>query len=159
MDSTPFLALQLFIGTGSHSIPNSHNGNGNADPYLNGGSFANMEDLVEDMVYGDNTALIQLTGLTSGANYQLRLYNRPWGSSAGNRSQDIGFDIDGVGTNITDAEDIATFLEDDARSPDPSFATFSQVYAITYDYALADNVTTLSIYINKNATGPITFMA
>lgn len=141
------------IGTGSTTTPSSHTGNDNADPFLNGGSFANMEDLMEDFVYGDATALIQLTGLTSGSNYQLRLYNRVYGASAGNRHQQIGFDIDGVGSSIADAEDTAEFLEDDARALDPGLATYSQVYALTYNYALADNVTTLSIYIDRQDVG------
>lgn len=141
------------VGTGSSSIGSSHTGNGNADAFLNGASFANMEDLMEDFTYGDATALIQLTGLTSGTNYQLRLYNRSYVASAGNRHQQIGFDIDGVGSSIADAEDTAEFLEDDATAPDPGFATFSQVYAITYDYALAANVTTLSIYIDRQDIG------
>jgi hypothetical protein len=141
------------LGTGSSSTSSSHGGSGDADSFLNGASFASMEDLMEDFTFGDDTTLIQLTGLTSGSNYQLRLYHRVWGGSAGNRHQNIGFDTDGVGSSISEAEDTATFLEDDARSPDPGFATYSQVYALTYNYALAANVTTLSIYIDKQDVG------
>ncbi len=136
------------VGTGSSTLPGNHNGNNGADAYLTAGG---MRELVYDMIYNDATAVITLTGLTPGQQYQFRLYNRIWGT--GTRTQDIGFDTDGVGTDITGAEDTAVFSEDDASAPDPSFATSTQVYALTYDYTLSSGVTTLTIYINQTATG------
>lgn len=135
------------VGTGSSTIPNNHGGNNGADAYLTAGG---MRELVYDMIYNDATAVITLTGLTPGRQYQFRLYHRSWG---GTRSQDIGFDTDGVGTDITGAEDTAVFFEDDATQPDPGFATATQVYALTYDYTLSSGVTTLTVYINSTGTG------
>jgi hypothetical protein len=135
------------VGTGTSSIPTSHDGDAAADEYLDEGG---MRDLVHDMIYNDGTAVIQLTGLTPGAPYQFRLYHRSWG---GTRSQDIGFDTDGIGMDITGAEDTAVFYEDDATQPDPSFATATQVYALTYDYRLSPGVATLTVYINQTGTG------
>jgi len=137
------------VGTGSSTLPNSHNGNGSADPYLVDGG---MEDLVHDMIYGDETGVITLTGLTPGRPYRFRLYNRQYGPNAGtNRDQDIGFDTDGVGSGIAGAEHTATFAADNASRPDPSFATFSQVYGLTYDYVLSPGVSRLTVFINRKA--------
>jgi beta-lactam-binding protein with PASTA domain len=135
------------VGTGSSTIPTPHNGDTAADAVLTDGG---MRDLVHDMIYNDGTAVIQLTGLTPGQPYQFRLYHRSWG---GTRPQDIGLDTDGVGTDITDAEDTAVFYEDDATQPDPSFATATQVYALTYNYTLSPGVTTLTVYSNQTGTG------
>ena len=103
------------------------------------------------MNYNDETAEITLTGLTAGQPYRFRLYNRQWG--AGDRGQDIGFDTDGVGTDINGAEFTGVFYADDATRPDPSFATATQVNALTFDYTLSSGVTTLKVYINKKNTG------
>lgn len=136
------------VGTGSSTIPNNHSGNNGADAYLTAGG---MRELVYDMIYNDGTAVIELTGLTSGRMYKFRLYHREWGG--GSRSQDIGFDTDGVGTDITGAEDTAVFYEDDATQPDPSLDIIQRVYAFTYEYALSPGVTTLTVYINMTGTG------
>jgi len=135
------------VGTGSSTIPTSHNGDTAADAYLADGG---MRDLVHDMIYDDGTAVIELTGLTSGQPYKFRLYHRSWG---GTRPQNIGFDTDGVGTDIAGAEDTGVFYQDDATQPDPGFATSTQVYALTYDYTLSPGVTTLTVYINQTGTG------
>ena len=135
------------VGTGSSTIPNNHSGDAAADAYLTDGG---MRELVHDMIYNDATTVITLTGLSSETQYRLRLYHRSWG---GTRPQDIGFDTDGVGTDITGAEDTAVFFEDDATQPDPNFATATQVYAFAYDYTLSPGVTTLTIYINQTGTG------
>ena len=138
------------IGTGSSTLTGNHDGNDNADPYLVDGG---MEDLVGDMIYNDPTGEILLTGLTPGQKYQFRLYNRNYATSAGGRDQDIGFDTDSVGSDISGAEHTAVFKEDDASAPDPSFATHSQVYALTYTYTLSPGVTTLTVYIDQTSTG------
>lgn len=136
------------VGTGNTTIPTDHVGDANAN------TTGGMENLVHDMVYNDTTAVITLTGLTPGQPYRFRLYNRQWGTTAGtSRGQNIGFDTDGVGTGISGAEDTATFQADDATKPDPSQATFNQVYALTYDYTLSAGVTTLTVYINATSTG------
>ncbi len=134
------------VGTGSTTIPTDHQGDANAN--ITGG----MEDLVHDLVYNDATAVITLTGLTPGQPYRFRLYNRQYGTTAATRGQNIGFDTDGVGTDITGAEHTATFKADDATKPDPSQATFNQVYALTYDYTLSAGVTTLTVYINATSS-------
>ena len=140
------------VGTGTTTIPSAHGGNGSADPYLNGGSFCDMEDLVEDMNYNDSTGIITIDGLTPGQNYRFRLYNRQWGTGAGsNRGQNFGFDTDGVGSDMSGAEDTGSFEADDASSPDPSFGTFSQVYALSYVYQLEPGVSTLTVYINMKS--------
>ena len=140
------------IGSGTTTIITPHGGNSSAEPYLNGGLACEMEALVEDMYYGDSTGLITLTGLTPGTAYRLRLYNRGWGTSAGTgRGQDIGFDTDGVGSDIAGAEHTGYFEEDDASQPDPSLANWYQVYAYTYDYTLAAGVTELKVYVNQGA--------
>ena len=139
------------VGTGSSTMPNNHDGDAAADAYLTAGG---MRELVHDMIYNDGTAVIQLTGLIPGQLYQFRLYHRVWG---GTRPQDIGFDTDGIGTDITGAEDTAVFFEDDATQPDPNFATATQVYAFTYDYTLSPGVTTLTIYINQTGEGTYHF--
>ena len=140
------------IGTGTTTIPTAHGGNTSAAPYLNGALACDMEALVEDMNYNNVTGVITLTGLTPGQDYRFRLYNRQWGTTAGSgRGQDIGFDTDGVGSDISGAEHTAAFEADDASLPDPSFATFSQVYALTYDYALSPGVSTLTVYVNRMA--------
>ena len=149
-DFGPITGTSATIGTGTSSVPNSHGGNDGADPYLDGEAYCAMEDLVEDMTYNDATSVITLTGLTPGRPYKLRLYHRVWG---GTRPQDIGFDTDGIGTDITGAEDTAVFFEDDATQPDPSLATATQVYALTYDYVLSPDVTTLTVYINQTGDG------
>jgi hypothetical protein len=137
------------VGTGSTTIPTDHAGDANASITTGG-----MANLVRDMVVGNPTAVITLTGLIPGQPYRFRLYNRQWGTSAGSiRGQDIGFDTDGVGTDISGAEDTATFQADDATQPDPSQPTFNQVYALTYDYTLSAGVTTLTVYINATSTG------
>ncbi len=140
------------IGTGTTTIPTAHSGSSDAAPYLNGAAYCHMEDLVEDMNYNDATGIITLTGLTPGTSYRFRLYNRQWGTTAGSiRGQNIGFDTDGVGSDISGAEHTAAFEADDASQPDPSFGTFSQVYALTCDYALSPGVSTLTVYVNMKA--------
>lgn len=144
----PIGGTSATIGTGTLNLPSSHPGNANAEPYLVDGG---MEDLVEDMVYNAPNGVITLTGLTPGVEYEIRFYNRAW--AVGDRGQEIGFDTDGVGSDITGAEARAAFKADDASAPDPSFATATQVNALTYTYTLAPGVDTLTIYINKTATG------
>lgn len=141
------------IGTGTTTIPTAHAGDGGAEPYLNGASPCDMENLVRDMNYNDTTAEITLTGLTPGQPYRFRLYNRVWGASAGNRGQNIGFDTDGVGTSIAEAESTGTFNQDNATNPDPGFANWWQVNACTYEYTLAAGVTQLKVYINATGGG------
>jgi hypothetical protein len=141
------------VGTGSTTITAAHAGNSNAAGLLNGTAACGMEGLVKDMNYNNSAGTINLTGLTPGVHYQFRLYHRAWGTAAASRSQNIGFDTDGVGVDITGAEVSGTFNEDDARAPSPSFATFNQVYAYTLDYKLAPGVTALKIYINRTGTG------
>jgi len=140
------------IGTGSTTIPTAHAGDASAAPFLNGASVCAMEGLVKDMNYNAANGVITLTGLTPGAHYQFRLYNRVWGSVF-NRSQNIGFETNGVGSDITGSEYTATFNEDDARTAGPRFSTFSQVYALTLDYTLAPGVTSLKVYINQTGAG------
>ena len=134
------------VGTGSSTIPNNNGGNGGADAFLTVGG---MRTLMRDMVYGDTTALITLTGLTPGQEYQVRLYNRAWG--LGTRQQSIGFDTDGIGTSILQAEATGSFYEDDARLPDPNLDVYGRVNAVTYNYTLAAGVTQLKIYVNRTA--------
>jgi hypothetical protein len=110
------LGTSATIGTGSTNILTDHAGNAGADAYLVDGG---MEDLVKDFVYNNANAVIQLTHLTAGSNYQFKLYQRQWGD--GDRSQDIGFDIDGVGSTIATAEETAVFDPDRASEPDASF--------------------------------------
>ncbi|MHC4744799.1 MAG: DUF6055 domain-containing protein, partial [Planctomycetota bacterium] len=136
------------VGSGSSNIPTSFDGDSGADPYLVDGG---MRDLVHDFLWGQPAAVIQLTGLTPGTPYQLRLYHRSWGGV--DRSQDIGFDTDGIGADITGAEHTAVFSQDDATQPDPGFGTSTQVYALTYDYVLSPGVTTLTVYVNETGTG------
>ena len=140
------------VGTGTINLPGSHPGNGGANAYLVDGA---MEDLVRDMAFNANNGIITLTGLSSGQKYKVRLYNRQWG--AGDRGQEIGFDTDGVGSDITEAEARAIFEEDNATTFDPAFETATQVYALTYDYTLPTGVTELKIYINRRNTGSYHF--
>lgn len=140
------------VGTGTTTIPTAHAGDNNANPYLNGASPCDMENLVRDMNYNNTTAQIILTGLTPGQPYRFRLYNRVWGASAGNRGQNIGFDTDGVGTSIAEAEHTGTFNQDNATNPDPGFANWWQVNACTYEYTLAPGVTQLKVYINATSS-------
>jgi hypothetical protein len=141
------------IGTGSTTIPTAHAGNAYAAPFLDGAAAADMEDLVEDFQYGDASGEITLIGLTPGKPYRFRLYNRPYGATPANRPQTIGFDTDGVGSDIGSAEHTAVFNADDATAPDPGFDTFSQVYALTCNYTLAAGVTSLKVYINASIGG------
>jgi autotransporter-associated beta strand protein len=140
------------VGTGTTTIPSAHAGDGNADPYLNGASPCDMENLVRDMNYNDATGEITLTGLTPGQPYRFRLYNRVWGAAAANRGQNIGFDTNGVGTSIAEAEHTGTFNQDNATNPDPGFANWWQVNACTYEYTLAAGVTQLKVYINATSS-------
>ena len=137
------------VGTGSTTMPNDHPGNANASITTGG-----MANLLRDMVFADTTAVITLTGLAPGQPYRFRLYNRQYGTAASiERGQNIGFDTDGVGTDISGAENTATFEADDATQPDPSQPTFNQVYALTYDYTLPAGVTTLTVYIDATSIG------
>jgi hypothetical protein len=131
------------VGTGSSTIPNNNGGTGGADGFLTAGG---MRTLMRDMIFNDTTALITLTGLTPGQEYQVRLYNRAWGLST--RRQSIGFDTDGSGTSILQAEATGSFYEDDAREPDPSLDVYGRVNAVTYTYTLAAGVTQLKIYVD-----------
>jgi hypothetical protein len=136
------------VGTGSTTCPGVNAGNANAN------ITGEMAKLVRDMVFNDATAVVTLTGLAPGQPYRFRLYNRQYGTAASSeRGQNIGFDTDGVGTDISGAEDTATFEADDATQPDPSQPTFNQVYALTYDYTLSAGVTTLTVYIDAKSIG------
>jgi hypothetical protein len=137
------------VGTGSTTCPGVNPGNANASITTGG-----MADLVRDMVFNDATAVITLTGLAPGQPYRFRLYNRQYGTAASSeRGQNIGFDTDGVGTDISGAENTATFEADDATQPDPNQPTFNQVYALTYEYTLSAGVTTLTVYIDATSIG------
>jgi hypothetical protein len=140
------------VGTGTTTITAGHAGNTNAAPFLNGASACAIEGLVKDMHYNALNGTITLTGLTPGVHYQFRLYHRSYGTSAAARGQNIGFDVNGISTDITGSEYTATFNEDDARTPNPAFATFSQVNALTLDYVLPAGVTTMKTYINATST-------
>ena len=130
------------IGTGSSTLPNSNAGNGTANAFL---SDPGMRNLVGDMIFGDVTSEIQLTGLTTGKPYQVRLYHRAWALNA-TRPQTVRFDTDGqVG-----AEYQTTFLEDDATAPNALLDTAGRVNALTLNYVA--NSSTLTINIDRLGT-------
>lgn len=91
-------------GYGWVNFPPSAHG-GNAPPVdhsvpVGSGAY----DLLYDMDYGwqfPGSATMQLTGLTPGKRYEVRLYNRAWGWT-GSRTQTVTFDPDGAGP-ITEA--------------------------------------------------------
>ena len=109
------------VGTGSSTIPNSHNGNGGHN------TSGSVSGLFGDMLYNDATADIQLTGLTPGVTYDFRYYMRQWG--AGTRTQDFLFDGDGDGTF-----DTIRISEDNAALDPPGLGTGNQAYAFSYTY-------------------------
>jgi autotransporter-associated beta strand protein len=93
----------------SNFPPSSHGGNappiGHSVPEGSG-----AYDLLYDMDYGwswPDPKTMQLTGLTPGKRYEVRLYNRAWGWT-GSRTQTVSFDPDGAGP-ITES---ATFNPD-----------------------------------------------
>lgn len=83
--------------------PSSHGGNV-PDPAHSVPAGTGAYDLLYDMDYGwswPDAKTMQLTGLTPGKRYEVRLYNRPWGWN-GSRTQTVRFDPDGAGP-ITEA--------------------------------------------------------
>ncbi|MFT5122079.1 MAG: hypothetical protein ACI97B_000706 [Verrucomicrobiales bacterium] len=133
------------VGSGTNTIPISHNGNEIADAFLEPGG---MRNLAGDFLYNDATAEIELTGLTPGKRYQVRLYHRPW-ELGGNRLQTIGFSTDG----IPGAESSAVFNEDNALEHDVGLDTTGRVNAVTYDYTAS----TTNLYITIDANGGGTY--
>jgi hypothetical protein len=131
------------IGTGSTTIPNNHNGNAVADPFL---TDQDMRNLMGDFIFNDTTSEIELTGLTPGRSYQVRLYNRPW-ALGGNRGQIIEFSTDGQ----PGAEATASFNEDDATAPEAFLDVPGRVNALRYDYTATSS--TLTININAQGGG------
>jgi hypothetical protein len=119
------------VGTGTSSIPISHNGNTSF-----GLAGQDIQNLLADFVYGDTTTEITLTGLTPNTLYRFRLYNRVWG---GNRTQDFGFDTDGV----AGFEDTVTFDPDGFGVP----------RSLDYVYRLSAGVTTLTVNIDAQNAG------
>ncbi|MDD2599788.1 MAG: autotransporter-associated beta strand repeat-containing protein [Kiritimatiellae bacterium] len=84
---------------------------GNVPPGVPSGS--GIYNLLYDMNYGwkhPGSATMQLTGLTPGKRYEVRLYNRCWG--VGLRVQTFTFDPDGAGP----ASDSVTFNPDAANT-------------------------------------------
>jgi len=78
--------------------PTYHSGNTPPDGHsvpVDSGAY----DLLYDMDYGwswPDAKTMQLTGLTPGKRYEVRLYNRAWGWT-GSRTQTVTFDPDGNG--------------------------------------------------------------
>jgi hypothetical protein len=127
------------VGTGSSTIPNSHNGNGGHN------TSGSVSGLFGDMIFNDSTADIQLTGLTPGVTYDFRYYMRQWG--AGTRTQDFLFDGDGDGTFET-----IRISEDNAALDPPGLATGNQAYAFSYTYT-AGASGTLNLKVNMITGG------
>ncbi len=133
------------VGTGSTNQPNSHAGNGiNSDPTIVTG---NVRNLVDDFVYNAPSTVIQLTGLTVGQTYDLRLYHRQW-DGPGDRRQRFGFDTNGVG----DPEDtIPTLNPDDASQVPPGLDRADRVHALSYAYTAESP--TLTVTATRLGTG------
>ena len=126
-------------GYGWVSFPPLAHG-GNSPEGLHGVSTnSGIYNLLYDMDYGlqyPGSALMQLTGLTPGKRYEVRLYNRSWGWN-GSRTQTLTFDPDGEGP----ISETITFNPD---SLDPSF--------VGYRYTAASsvlNITVQSAYSNQ----------
>ena len=124
------------VGTGSSTIPRSHNGNGGHN------TFGAVSGLFGDMLYNDATADIQLTGLTPGVTYDFRYYMRQW--AAGTRTQDFLFDGDGDGV----FESTIRISQDNASVEPPGFATANQAYACSFTYT-AGASGTLNLKVNR----------
>ena len=133
------------VGSGSTTLPTSHKGNGGANGFLAPGAVRN---LVADFIFGNAAGQIELTGLTTGQTYEVRLYDRAWGLGD-NRNQSIEFSTDG----IAGAEDSGNFNEDDATALDARLDTAGRVNALSYIYT----PTSTNLVININRTGGGTY--
>jgi hypothetical protein len=128
------------VGTGSSTIPNTHNGNGGHN------TSGAVSGLFGDMIFNDATADIQLTGLTPGVTYDFRYYMRQWG--AGTRTQDFLFDGNGDGA----FENTIRISEDNATLDPPGLATSNQAYAFSFTYT-AGASGTLNLKVNMITGG------
>ena len=117
-------------GYGWNGFPPNPNG-GNAPPVVPAGS--GIYNLLQDMDYGlqyPGSATMQLTGLTPGKRYDVRLYNRKWDSNVKARTQTVTFDPDGDGP-------ISESVTFDPDSLDPNY--------IGYRYCAASSVLNITI--------------
>ena len=93
-------------GANWSGVPGNNTGNTATGMTDNGG----MHELFKDFYYNGNPAVVTLSGLTPGATYETRLYNRRWG---GDRTQLFTFDEDGAGP----ASSTLIFNEDASATP------------------------------------------
>lgn len=114
------------VATGTASV---NPGNSNTGAPAGSG----LNTLLTDMIYDGNntsggTATLTLTGLSSGQQYDTRLYVRQWTAATTARAADIAFDGDGTPVAT------GTINEDNATGTPPGFATATQPYAIDYKF-------------------------
>lgn len=86
-------------------------------------------NLLYDMNYGARTTTVQLTGLTIGKAYEVRIYNRRWETNEKNRTQTFIFDSDGNGP----LSDSVTFNPDSALvKPNDNYLGYRYVAGTNY---------------------------
>lgn len=110
--------------------PNNHPGN--APPAVTGG----VESLFRDMRYnGPDPSYVELTGLTPGEWYDLRLYERAWDFMGSTRTYSVNYDIDADNSVEFSTTKIN---QNDSTLPDPGFASNAS-YALSYKYQAGPN--------------------
>ncbi len=125
----PNFDFKVVSGTGT---PSTYSGTWGA---VNIPTDQGTYELLRDMIYtGSNSAgavtRVTLSNLMPGLGYDLRIYVRSAGSSAGTRTANITFDPDGSGPE----SNRITISEDNASANPPGFAAVNQPYVISYRF-------------------------
>jgi hypothetical protein len=127
-----------FSGNGSTTITGGHNGDGGAGLTVTGG----VASLFDDMVFGDVNGEIELTGLTPGTWYDVRMYTRSW-ANGNDRTVTFLYDV----SDDESTEETVTLNSDDASAVPPGLAAWDTAYAMSYTYRAEANGT-LNIHAN-----------
>jgi len=111
------------INTGSANPPSGHGGGGATN--VTGA----IHNLLDDFNYNAPNTVIQVSGLTIGQTYDLRLYHRQWGATD-DRRQQFGFDANGVG-----GSEISFVLNpDNATANPPGLDVANRAHAVSFVY-------------------------
>jgi autotransporter-associated beta strand protein len=142
-------------GSGSIDSPNQTNGNSQNYQNVTGG----LAQIYSDFKYGANPANVVLTGLTPGAWYDLRMFQRTWASTSDDRTQTFNFYVG----NATSPQATVRYNEDNPANANLATAwwaaaasswTAGTAYAMDYVYQAdaAGRVRFTATYSGTNAT-------
>jgi hypothetical protein len=117
--------------SGSRTYSPNHPHPGNTPPAVSG----NIASVFQDMRYnGPDLGSVELTGLTPGEFYELRLYERAWDANA-IRTFSLDFDIGANGSIEASTPEIN---QNNPTLPTPGFAA-NVSYALVYKYQADDS--------------------